>query len=102
MNTRLHLPDETRTAVPLFKDDFATASFQANAFYAYDDFHELAMRLALRPTRFKRMMQAFRDKEQAVLALVDRSGLSRECKRLYKRHVRDSMKAFAYSFTGLV
>jgi serine/threonine-protein kinase HipA len=99
LNTRLHVPDESRTALPLFKDDFATASFQANGFFAYDDFHELARRLGLRETRFGRMMQAFRD-ESAAFALVDRSALSDECKQLYKRHVQDSIRALAYSFIG--
>jgi serine/threonine-protein kinase HipA len=57
LDTRLHVPNETRTALALFKDDFETPSFQANGFYAYDDFHELARRLGLRETRFGRMMQ---------------------------------------------
>jgi serine/threonine-protein kinase HipA len=102
LNTRLHVPDETQTALPLFKDDFETASFQANGFYAYDDFHELARRLELRQARFGRLMQSFRDKEGAVFSLVDRSMLSKQCKELYKRHVQDSIKALSYSRNGFV
>ncbi len=53
LNTRLHVPDEERTALALFKDGIETDSFKANAFYAYDDFWELATRLGLREMRFK-------------------------------------------------
>ncbi|MBY0526817.1 MAG: HipA domain-containing protein [Gemmataceae bacterium] len=100
LNTRLHVPNESRTALPLFKDDFATASFRANAFYAYDDFHEFAGRLGLHPARFGRMMQRLRDNESAVCSLIDRSALSEECKQLYKQHVQDSTRALSYSFDG--
>ena len=98
LNTRLHVPNETRTALNLFRDDeFETDSFKANAFYAFDDFRELALRLGLRETRFRRIMQAFIDGESAVFSLIDRSGLPEECKQLYKEHVRDSIKVLALS-----
>ncbi len=100
LNTRLHVPNESRTALGLFKDDFETESFKANAFYAYDDFQELARRLGLRERRFARIMRAFIDRENAVLALLERSALSDECKQLYKAHMQDSIKALTYSFAG--
>jgi serine/threonine-protein kinase HipA len=98
LNTRLHLPQESRTALPLFEGDFETASFQANAFYAFDDFAELARRLGLQQERFSRLMRSFLEKENAVFSLIDRSALSEECKQLYKEHVRDSTRALAYSY----
>jgi serine/threonine-protein kinase HipA len=98
LNTRLHVPGETRTALPLFADDFETESYQANAYYAYDDFRELAGRLRLREVRFKRFMKAFVESEGAVASLVDRSALSDDCKELYKSHVRDSIRALGYSY----
>jgi serine/threonine-protein kinase HipA len=98
LNTRLHVPGEERTALALFKDDFETDSFKANAFYAFDDFRELATRLGLRETRFKRIMQAFINNASAVDSLIDRSALSEECKQLYKSHVHDSIRALSYSF----
>jgi serine/threonine-protein kinase HipA len=100
LNTRLHLPNEERTALALFKDDFETDSYKVNAFYAYDDFRELAQRLGLRDLRFGRIMTAFVEKETAVVSLIDRSPLSEECKQLYKSHVRDSIRALSYSYTG--
>src|SRR5262249_23891041 len=69
LNTRLHVPHETRTALAFFKDDFQTDSYKANAFYAYDDFRELAKRLGLRETRFTRIMNAFIESEGKVASL---------------------------------
>jgi len=103
LNTRLHLPDESRVALSLFEDeDFATDSFQANAFYAYDDFHELAQRLGLHAGRFAQMMAQFRESEGPVVALIDRSALSDACKELYQHHIRDSLRALSYSFLKLL
>jgi serine/threonine-protein kinase HipA len=96
--TRLHAPDETRTALNLFKDDFETESYRINGYYAYDDFQELANRLGLHPGRFKRFMQSAVSKESAIFSLVDRSALSEECKQVYKESVRDSLRALSYSF----
>jgi serine/threonine-protein kinase HipA len=100
LNTRLHVPSEARMALALFKDDFQTASFKANAFYAYDDFRELSIRLGLRDTRFRRIMQNFIDSESDVASSIDRSALSETCKQLYKSHVQDSIRALSYSFSN--
>src|SRR5262249_9808130 len=101
LNTRLHVPDESRTALPLFKGDFETESYQANAFYAYDDFQEFAERLGLHRARFTRIMQDAVKKEREVFSLIDRSLLSEECKQLYKEGVRDSSRVLSYSYAEL-
>ncbi len=101
LNTRLHLPDESRTALELFKDDFETESYKANAFYAYDDFVVFAQRLGLVEKRYKRILERFIAEQEAVFSLVDRSMLPEECKELYKGHVKDLARALCYSFSGL-
>lgn len=98
LNSRLHLPNETRTALDFFAGDFETPSFSANAYYAYDDFRELATRLELRPTRWQRLLEEFIASEKKVLALVVRSDLSPTCQDLYAQHVRDSVRMLGYSF----
>lgn len=100
LNTRLHLPDETRTALSLFKGDFATKSFEVNAFYAYDDFAELARRLGLVRTRYERILRSLTDKKDVVFSLIDRSRLTDNCKRQYKEHIEDSRKALGYSYAA--
>jgi len=100
LNTRLHLPSESRTALELFQDDYATESYQANAFYAYDDFAVFAQRLGLVETRYKRILQRFVDSKEDVFALIDRSKLPDGCKQMYKEHVQESVRALSYSYGG--
>jgi hypothetical protein len=94
------VPYETRTALALFKDDFETESYQINAFYAYDDFQELANRLGLHPARFKRFMRSAVSREREIFSLIGRSALPEECKQVYKQSVRDSIRALSYSYAG--
>ena len=100
LNTRLHLPAESRTALDLFKGDFATASYEANAFYAYDDFVAFAQKLGLVEKRYKRILQRFVDGKEEVFTLIERSNLPDECKLLYKEHVQESIRAMSYSYAG--
>jgi serine/threonine-protein kinase HipA len=101
LNTRLHLPDESRTALELFKDDFETESYRANAFHAYDDFVVFAQRLRLVERRSRRILDQFIDGQEAVFSLIDSSMLSEECKQFYKDHVNDRVRALSYSFSNL-
>jgi len=101
LNTRLHLPTETRTALELFQDEFETESYKANAFYAYDDFAELAKRLGLVEKRYRRTLEMFISKGAEVEAMIDASGLTDECKALYKHHIRDSIQALSHSMTKI-
>jgi serine/threonine-protein kinase HipA len=101
LNTRLHLPTETRLALDLFKDDFTTESYKTNAFHAYDDFAVFAQKLGLIETRYKRILQNFVDRIEAVFSLVDRSILPDDCKQLYKQQVQDSVGALSYSYARL-
>jgi serine/threonine-protein kinase HipA len=101
LNTRLHLPNETRTALALFKDDYETDSYRANAFYAHDDFAAFARKLGLVEKRYRRTLQAFLDRREEVFSLIDRSLLPDECKQLYREHVEDRIRALSYSYSGL-
>jgi serine/threonine-protein kinase HipA len=101
LNTRLHLPDETRTALDLFKDGFETDSFRANAFFAYDDFVEFARRLGLVEVRYKRILKLFISKEGEIAEMIDCSILPDRCKDLYKAHVKDRIRAMSYSYSKM-
>lgn len=97
LNTRLHVPNEARTALTLFKGDFETESHRINGFYARDDFMEFANRLGLHPGRFQRFLHTAVSKEPEIFSLIDRSLLSEQCRQLYKNHVSDSIRALSYS-----
>ncbi len=99
LDTRLHLPDESRTALGLFKDGFETESFKANGFYAYDDFVELARRFGVVRPRYERILKGFVDKKDDIFAFIERSTLQEDCKQLYKAHVGDSIMALSHRFS---
>lgn len=101
LNTRLHVPDESRTALELFKGDFQTPSYEVNAYYAYDDFVEFARRLEIREVRYKRILQGLVDGRDAVVGMIDRSALPADCKQLYREHVDDRVKALKHSYAAL-
>lgn len=100
LNTRLHVPNESRTALSLFQGDFETESYRVNGFYAYDDFLELAQRLGLHLGRFHRFVQTAIGKQGEIFALINRSMLSEPCRRQYKEHVSDSIRALSYSYSN--
>lgn len=100
LNTRLHLPDESRTALTLFKDDFETASYKANAYYAYDDFAEFAKRLGVNEIRYKRFINEFIDRHDEIGRFIQCSSLTNAAKAKYEKHVQSSITALGYSFSG--
>jgi hypothetical protein len=100
LNTRLHVPDESRTALELFKDEFETESYKINAYYAYDDFVVFAQKLGLVEKRYKRILESVVTEQEAVYWLIECSMLPEECKQLYREHVEDRVRACSYSFSG--
>lgn len=100
LNTRLHVPDESRTALELFKDEFETESYKVNAFFAYDDFVAFAQKLGLVKSRYEKILELAIASKEAVFALIESSMLPTESQRLYKTHVEDSIRACSNSFSG--
>jgi serine/threonine-protein kinase HipA len=98
LNTHLHLPNESRTALDLFRDDYASPSYEANGFYAYDDFVELAQRFKLVEVRYRRILQSFVDKHEAVCSLVASSSLPVPLQHQYLEYLTSSRQALEYSF----
>lgn len=99
LNTRLHVPNESRTALEMFEGDFQTVSFQANGFYAYDDFVELAKRFGIKEVRYQRILKGFGEKLTDTLNMIERSALPMEAQEKYKLQVEDGSKAIGYSYS---
>ena len=98
MNTRLHLPTEADTALDLFKDDFATESYEANAYYAKDDFLELGKRMGMGMERVKMIIAAMIGKTGEVETLIGRARLEEKTKNDYLAQVNDRVKRLNYTF----
>ena len=103
INTRLHVDDSAMALQDgLFSDDYETESFRHNGFYAYDDFYEFALKIGLKETRTRKLLDAYRASQQKVEVLTGRSFLNTEAKNLYLRGYRERLKALNYSFSERV
>lgn len=95
LNTTLHFPNESRTALPFFKT-FETHSFSVNAFYAAADFLELASRLKLPQKQAKQSMMEFGNSYTTIESFIKRSLLSQKAQKNYLNIVADRIKAINY------
>jgi serine/threonine-protein kinase HipA len=103
INTSLHL-DDTSMALDggLFKDDYTTQSFEANAFYAYDDFYEFGLKIGLVKSRIVKILKKFRSNSKRVQLLTERSFLNEEMKEAYMDSYLYKLKALDYSMAGRI
>jgi serine/threonine-protein kinase HipA len=103
INTSLHV-DDTAMALDegLFKDDYTTESFEANAFYAYDDFYEFGLKIGLVKSRIVKILNKFRSNSERVQSLTERSFLNDEMKKAYMDSYLNKLKALDYSMAGRI
>lgn len=103
INTSLHV-DDTAMALDdgLFKEEYSTESFEANAFYAYDDFYEFGLKIGLMKSRVIKILKRFRSNQESVQSLTDRSFLSDEMKSVYMNSYLNKLKALNYSMAGRI
>lgn len=89
LNTKLHLPAESSTALDLFADDFETDEFRQNGFYSGADFLELAERFGMKPDRAETIVHSVESLPDKADALVMVSLLSEDARDRYMDVVRD-------------
>lgn len=103
LNTRIHIDDSYLALEDgLFKNDYATESYQANGYYAYDDFYEFGLKIGLNEKRKKRILDMFRSTNiEEVKSMISRSYLNDEVKKEYESAYLDRLKTLNYSFSKL-
>jgi len=99
LSSSMHLPNESRTALELF-EEYESKSFEANGFYAYDDFMVFADKLGLSRKISERIIKEFINKEGKSLELLEKSFLSTDAKKQYKRLFLDRLRAVSYQFSS--
>ena len=101
INTSLHV-DDTSMAMSegLFKDGYTTESFEANAFYAYDDFYEFGLKIGLMKSRVIKILNRLRANRERVQSLTNRSFLNDEMKKAYMDSYQNKLIALNYSMAG--
>jgi serine/threonine-protein kinase HipA len=97
LSSSLHLPNESRTALELF-EEYETKSFEANGFYAYNDFLAFGERLGLSKKMLENILKTFMGYEKKVLQMLENSFLTQEAKERYEALFLDRLRAVRYQF----
>lgn len=94
MNTKIHLADNL-LALNLFKE-FEQTSLPLGEKYSYksEDFIEFGRCLKIKETIITRIIDSLNKKESEILAMVDKSFLSDNARKLYKNNVVENYKLF--------
>lgn len=102
LNTKIHIAQDTDLALTdgLFKDDFETESFNANGFYAFDDFLEFGKRIGISEKRTHKLIKSFSDSQDKVHLLVTNSFLNEDTKGRYLTLFKNKLEAINYSFSN--
>ncbi len=93
LNTKLHLPTESSTALDFFGDDFETEAFRQNGFFSGADFLELAKRFGLKPDRAVKLLRSLASFPDKANGPVRVSLLSEAAQERYTAVVRDRTRA---------
>lgn len=94
MCTVLHTPNESDTALDLYKGDIGSDFYQQCGYFGRPDFEELANRFGLLPARSSGIIDALLAKRDKVLAMIEHSFLKEAAKGKYVNHYKDKLKRF--------
>lgn len=92
LNTSIHVPNESDTALELFKDGFMAESYKAGSKSTTDDFFEFGKRIGMRDSRVENTLKEFSEKYDRIKLLIEKSYLNDEMKSLYLTNVQNRME----------
>jgi serine/threonine-protein kinase HipA len=100
INTRVHIPSDSFFALRdgLFSEGYSSASFNANGFYAYDDFFEFGVKIGLMESRIRKVLDKYRAENKEIKDLLGRSFLSAEVKATYNGYYADRLRMINNSY----
>lgn len=82
--------------------DYCTPGFDANGFYAYDDFYDFGIHIGIIPKRVERFLEFFKTHQKKVEELIDRSYLCKAVKDEYLNYYKDKLTRLNYSFKARI
>ena len=94
MCTVLHTPNESDTALDLYKGDTESNFYQEYGYFGRLNFEELANRIGLLPKRAKDIIDRLIDRKEDVITLVKNSFLKDDVKIKYISYYNDKLKRF--------
>lgn len=95
MCTLLHTPNESDTALELYKGDMESKFYTANGYFGRPDFETLAERIGLQPKRAQKIIDNLLSRQHEVVAMVSDSILSNEAKKKYIHYYREKVRRFS-------
>lgn len=99
INTSMHIPAESDTALELFKDDFMTEGYKCSSKYSKDDFFEFGIRIGLKPVRISRIFEEIISGEDEIKQIVNRCFLNDDLKSEYLKLVNERRERLNYSYS---
>ncbi|MCK6614363.1 MAG: HipA domain-containing protein [Ignavibacteriaceae bacterium] len=92
--TRLHLPNESDTALDLFADGYESEGYKAGSKYLREDFEELGRRLGLHEDSVQTIINDYIHKSEDLKDLTEKSFLSVELKKQYILLYNEKVRRF--------
>jgi len=96
INTNMHVPTESDTALELFKDGYITESYKAGSKYTREDFLVFGQKIGINEKRINTIVEKFISNIKGIEILVRKSFLSEKLKLDYLEIVhnrRDRLKS---------
>ena len=94
MCTALHTPDESDTALDLYKGDMESQFYSTNGYFGRPDFETLAEKIGLQAKRAQQIINHLLGRQHEVATMVSHSMLSNEAKERYIHYYRDKVRRF--------
>jgi serine/threonine-protein kinase HipA len=94
MCTVLHTPNESDTALDLYKGDIDSEFYQQYGYFGRPNFETLAGRLGLMPSRAKGIIDSLLARQEEVFFMIQNSFLENSAKEKYVRYYKDKIKRF--------
>ena len=91
MSTVIHTPQESDTALDLYKGDIESPFFSTYGYYGRPNFMELAKRLEIVEKRAEKILDGFISKKQQMEAMVGNSFLSEKVRGIYISNIEDKI-----------
>jgi serine/threonine-protein kinase HipA len=95
MCTVLHTPNDSDTALDLYKGDIESEFYQQYGYFGSPNFDELASRFGLIPSRAEGIIDSLLARQDEVFAIIEDSFLKDDTKEKYAHHYRNKIKRFS-------
>jgi len=99
LNTFIHVPGETDTALQLYHADIDAPFYSVYGFYGQESFRDLGRKIGLLPQRIERILTQLLSKNEELIEMISNSNLSNTVKQRYIERVTDKIRRMGMTQT---